>query len=101
MNKLLEEVIANIVGWIAGLVSIDFLDYFFIQKSWKNVWGAFSKRTAVDANTYSLLEWILTALIGFIVMIIVNRLVRKRLVGLMFSRKATKDIVENQTSSNE
>ncbi len=82
MNKLFEEATSNIVGWIAGLLSIDFLDYFFIQKSWKNVWGVFSKRTAVDAQTYSFLEWLITALIGFIVMFLVNRLVRRKLIGL-------------------
>ncbi len=77
MIKLLEETISNIIGWIAGLLSIDILDYFFIQKSWKNVWGIFSKRTVVNAETYSLLEWLLTAFIGFLVMVFVNMLVKK------------------------
>ncbi len=86
MIKLLEETVSNVIGWIAGLLSIDILDYFFIQKSWKNVWGVFSKRTVVDAETYSFLEWLLTALLGFLVMVLVNRLVRAKLVGLLFKK---------------
>ncbi len=86
MIKLLEETISNIIGWIAGLLSIDILDYFFIQKSWKNFWGVFSKRTVVDTETYSFLEWLLTAFIGFMVMVIVNMLVRKKLVNLFIKK---------------
>ncbi len=87
MNKFFEEAISNGIGWLAGLLSIDILDYFFIQKSWKNVWGIFSKRTVVNAETYSFLEWALTAVLGFIVMLLVNRLVRRRLLGLVFKNK--------------
>ncbi len=94
MNKLIEETVANVVGWVAGLLSIDILDYFFIQKSWKNVWGVFSKRTVVNAETYSFLEWVLTAFLGFVVMVLVNRLVRHKLLGLIFKKNKP---VENKT----
>ncbi len=97
INKLIEEVVANGIGWISGLLSIDVLDYFFIKKSWKNAWGIFSHRTAVNAETYSFLEWILTAAIGFVVMVLVNKLVRKKLLGNIFKKESDREQNEEQS----
>lgn len=101
VNRIFEEVIANGIGWIAGLLSIDLLDLFFIQKSWKNAWGIFSKRTALDATTFSFLEWTLTAIIGFIVMLIVNKFVRSRIFKKRRTDSNTEEIqTETQLNSN-
>ncbi len=89
IEKLIEEIISNGAGWIAGIVSIDLLDLFFIQKSWKNAWGIFSKKTVVDAQTYSFLEWATTALIGFIVMLLVNRIVRNKFLAKILKKNKT------------
>ncbi len=98
IDKMIEEVVANGIGWISGLLSIDVLDFFFIQKSWKNAWGIFSKRTVVDAETYSFLEWVLTAAIGLAVMLLVNRLVRDKLLGKIFKKDASQNL---ETSTSE
>jgi len=78
-NTIVEEVIANGIGWIAGLASVDLLGEFFIVKKWYNLGGIFSKRTAIDSDTFSFLEWTLTAVIGFVVMIVINKFIRKKL----------------------
>ena len=80
IKTVFEEVIANGIGWVAGLLSVDLLDLFFIKKSIWNLGGLFSKKAAVSGTTFSLLEWVLTAVIGFVVMLIVNKFVRKKLI---------------------
>ena len=79
LNTIIEEIIANGIGWIAGLASVDLLGEFFIVKKWYNLGGIFSKKTAIDSDTFSFLEWTLTAIIGFIVMIVINKFIRKKL----------------------
>lgn len=74
-RTITEELIANAIGWIAGLLSVDLLSYFFAVKSWKNAWGLFSRKATVSAETFSFLEWIVTAIVGFIVLFVVNRYV--------------------------
>lgn len=79
VNTIIEEVIANGIGWVAGLLSIDLLKLFFIERKFTNAWGIFSKKTAVSGATFSFMEWTLTAIIGFAVMLIVNSYIRKKL----------------------
>ncbi|MDF1546449.1 MAG: hypothetical protein P1P88_01415 [Bacteroidales bacterium] len=79
INTVVEEIIANGIGWVAGLLSIDLLKLFFIERKFTNAWGLFSKKTAVSGATFSFMEWTLTAIIGFAVMIIVNSYIRKKL----------------------
>ncbi len=77
MKKFIEELIANGIGWIAGLLSVDLLSHFFAVRSWKNAWGLFSRKATVNQETFEIMEWVLTALVGFIVLITVNKIVRK------------------------
>jgi hypothetical protein len=85
IGSVFEEIIANGIGWIAGLLSIDILKMFLIEKKWFNAWGLFSKKAAVSSTTFSFLEWILTAVIGFLVMLIINVAIRK----IIFRKKDT------------
>lgn len=77
VGSLIEEILANGIGWVAGLLSVDVLKLFFIERKWSNAWGLFSKKTAVNSSTFNILEWILTAIIGFLVMWMINVLIRK------------------------
>jgi hypothetical protein len=77
VHRIFEEIFANAIGWIAGLISVDLLKLFFIEKKWINAWGIFSKKTAVNSTTFSFLEWTLTAVIGFMVMYAVSFLTKK------------------------
>lgn len=76
-NTIIQEIVANGIGWIAGLLSANLLSYIFVAKKWWNLGGKLSKKAAIDANTLNILEWISTAVIGFIVLTLVNRLVKK------------------------
>jgi hypothetical protein len=99
LNTVWIELISNGIGWIAGLLAADLVSLFFIKKKWSNLWGAFSKKNAVDADTYGALEWIVAALIGFAVLIIVNKILVPRLlnpvlVKLRKRKNEQKDIEE-------
>ena len=80
-RTITQEIIANIIGWIAGLFSIKIISMFFVVRSWKNAWGLFSRKTTVSSATYEVMEFLVTAIIGFIVLIVVNRLVGKFLLN--------------------
>lgn len=77
-KTIVEEVIANGIGWVAGLLSINLLDNFFIEHRWWQVWHIFSGKTRIAPALFSFLEWTLTAIIGFTVMILVNKFVRNK-----------------------
>lgn len=76
-KTLWEEILSNVIGWLGGLFSVDLLSEFFAVRSWKNAWGLFSRKKTVSAETFEFMEWILTAIVGFVVLILINRLVRK------------------------
>lgn len=73
LTVIVQEFIGNGIGWIAGLVAADLLSHFFVAKKWWNLGGRLSKKAALDANTLGVVEWIATAVIGFIVLLIVNK----------------------------
>ncbi len=77
VKTLFEEILSNAAGWVAGLLSVNLLSYFFSVRSWKNAWGLFSGKPTVSSETFDLLEWIITAVVGFFVLIVVNRLISK------------------------
>ncbi len=74
-KTITQELIANGIGWVAGLLSVELLSTFFAVRSWKNAWGLFSHKTTVSADTFNFLEWLVTAVVGFVVLFVVNRLV--------------------------
>ncbi|MBN1252268.1 MAG: hypothetical protein JXR51_10130 [Bacteroidales bacterium] len=76
-KTIIEEILSNGIGWIAGLLSVDLLSHFFAVRSWKNGWGLFSRKTMIDADTFNILEWVLTAILGFIVLVGINRIVKR------------------------
>ena len=93
-----EELISNAIGWIAGLVSVDLLSHFFAVRSWKNGWGLFSRKTMIDADTFSIIEWSITAIFGFIVLYSVNKFIMKRLLNKIDNKDEAK--TEDMTNSN-
>ena len=96
-KTLFQEIISNGIGWIAGLLSVDLLSHFFAVRSWKNGWGLFSRKTMIDADTFNIIEWILTAILGFVVLFTVNKLIVKR----MFKKEEAKRAKETQNTEFE
>ncbi len=85
--KIAEEIIGNGIGWVSGLWTTDIVSYFFVKKRLLNAWGLLAfKREAVSKDTFYMLEWITAAIIGFIILMLVNRFIGKPL-SKRFSEK--------------
>lgn len=76
---LLDKIFGTFTGFVIGLWAASLVKYFFATRSLKNLWGLASKKTVVDKQTYSILEWAASILIGYIVFEVVVRIIRKRL----------------------
>ena len=100
-KKLVQEIISNGIGWIAGLLSVDLLNNFFAVRSWKNGWGLFSRKTMIDADTFNIIEWVLTAILGFVVLFTVNKLIVKRILKKEREKENENEIEEIQEIDTE
>ncbi len=90
-RTLTQEILANVIGWVAGLFSVKIVSMFFIVRSWKNAWGLFSGKTTVSSATFEVLEFLVTAVIGFIVLLAANRLVGRWLLKRVKNKKITQE----------
>jgi len=90
LNSLKEYFINDIfgtgIGWLAGLISVKLMSNFFEQKNWSNIWGFWSDKIILEKQTYEVSEKIITIIAGFIVMNIVNTLIKT-----IFSNKKHKN----------
>jgi len=87
-----EELLANGVGWITGLVAANLVSYFFAARSWKNLWGIASAKMVVDKHTFNILEWLTAALVGYIVLVLVNRVIGKWLLNSIFDNNENEEM---------
>lgn len=76
---LFDKITGTFTGFVIGLWAARLVAHFFATRSIKNLWGIASRKTVVDKQTYSILEWAASVLIGYIVFEIVVRVIRKRL----------------------
>ena len=75
---LYNNFLGNFLGFIIGLSSTKLVAYFFATRSIKNLWGLTSRKTLVDKQTFSILEWTISILIGFIVFEIFSKGLKKK-----------------------
>lgn len=73
---LLEEILGEAIGYLAGLWAYFLVSSFFVERKIGNLWGLFSKKTKVSKDEFSWLTFIAAFIIGLTVMILVKRLVR-------------------------
>ena len=64
--------LGNFLGFIVGMASTKLVSNFFATKSIKNLWGLTTKKTIVDKQTFTVLEWSISILIGFVVFEIIS-----------------------------
>ncbi len=65
------------VGYLAGLWASSLVSRFFVKKGLVNLWGLTAKKEAIKKDDYGWLLFIASYLIGLIVMIGINYLMRK------------------------
>jgi hypothetical protein len=76
---LFDKITGTFTGFVVGLWAASLVSHFFATKSIKNLWGLASKKTIVDKQTYNILEWTASVLIGYIVFEVVIRIIKKKL----------------------
>lgn len=81
MSKFLQfaagEVTNLAVGYLAGLSASMLVSKFFVKKGLVNLWGLAAKKEALNKDDYSWLLFIASYLIGLMVMVGVNYLMKK------------------------
>ena len=65
------------IGWIFGLISVQLVLLFFEEKGIMNLWGFWSDKMVVEESTLSVIEWLTSAVIGYVVMQQVNKVISK------------------------
>lgn len=73
----------NFIGFAIGMASTRLVAHFFTTRSIKNLWGLTAKRTVVDKQTFSFMEWAISIIIGFLVFEIISKWVKKKMNPLM------------------
>ena len=99
---LYNNFLGNFLGFIIGMASTRLVSHFFATKSIKNLWGLTTRKTLVDKQTFSTLEWTISILIGFIVFEIISKGVKKKMDEMMPSWKIMiKNLVQGNRLSNQ
>lgn len=73
----------NFIGFAIGMASTSLVKHFFTTRSIKNLWGLTARKTVVDKQTFSFMEWAISIIIGFIVFEIISKWVKKKMNPLM------------------
>ena len=84
---LYNNFLGNFLGFIIGLASTKLVAHFFATRSIRNLWGLTAKKTLIDKQTFTILEWSISILIGFIVFEIISKGLKKKLEDQMPSFK--------------
>ncbi|MEO6038086.1 MAG: hypothetical protein ABIQ93_06705 [Saprospiraceae bacterium] len=77
INFVAGEVTNLAVGYLAGLSASMLVSEFFVRKKLGNLWGLAAKREAVSRDDYEWLMFVGSYVIGLLVMVTVNYLMKK------------------------
>lgn len=77
INFIAGEALNLSVGYLAGLSASNLVSRFFVKKGLVNMWGLAAKREAVGKDDYEWLMFGASYLIGLLVMVSVNYLMKK------------------------
>jgi hypothetical protein len=69
----------NFLGFAIGMASTRLVAHFFTTRSIKNLWGLTAKKTVVDKQTFSGMEWMISIIIGFLVFEIISKWVKRKM----------------------
>lgn len=69
----------NFLGFAIGMASTRLVKHFFTTRSIKNLWGITAKKTVVDKQTFSAMEWMISIIIGFLVFEIISKWVQQKM----------------------
>lgn len=90
IEYLYNHFIGNFLGFVIGMASARLVSHYFTTRSIKNLWGLTARKTVVDKQTFSMMEWALSILIGFIVFELISKWVKKKTDTLLPRYKLTR-----------
>ena len=68
--------------------------HFFTTRSIKNLWGLTAKKTVVDKQTFSFMEWMISIIIGFLVFEIISKWAKQQMDKILPKYKLTRWLAE-------
>lgn len=80
LTYLYDQMTGNFMGFVIGVSATGLVSRFFETRSIKNLWGLSAKKTVVDKETFSNLEWVVSIVIGFVVFEIFIKVIKESLV---------------------
>jgi hypothetical protein len=96
LEYLFTSFTGNFLGFAIGMASTRLVSHYYTTKSIKNLWGLTAKKTVIDKQTFSALEWMVSIAIGFIVFEIISKWIKKKMQEIPSKYK----FWENDTNSN-
>ncbi|MGZ5134133.1 MAG: hypothetical protein ACXWCG_03240 [Flavitalea sp.] len=84
---LYNKFLGNFLGFIIGIASTKLVAHYFATRSIRNLWGLTTRKTLLDKQTFSILEWSISIVIGFIVFEIISKGLKKKMEVQMPSVK--------------
>jgi hypothetical protein len=87
IEYLYNNFTGNFLGFVIGMASARLISHFFTTRSIKNLWGLTARKTVVDKQTFTGLEWMVSVIIGFIVFEIISKWVKKKTDELLLRYK--------------
>jgi hypothetical protein len=79
-NYLTDQFIGTFTGFVIGIWASSLVSHFFATRGLKNLWGLTAKKTVVDKNTFTMLEWLASALVGYLVFEIAVRFIKSQVL---------------------
>lgn len=79
LRYLYDQLTGNFMGFLVGMSATGLVSQFFATRSIRNLWGLTSRKTVIDKDTYAMLEWIISIVIGFIVFEVMTKVVKEKL----------------------
>jgi len=101
VEYLYSNFTGNFLGFAIGMASARLVSHFFTTRSIKNLWGITARKTVVDKQTFSAMEWMISIIIGFIVFEIISKWVKKKMDELLPKYKLTQWLVETEKETSE
>src|ERR1700730_19060557 len=81
---LSDQFIGSFTGFLIGIWATRLVSHFFATRSIKNLWGLTANKTLVNKQTYNLMQWLASVIVGYLVFEIVFRVIQNQL-GPRFS----------------
>jgi hypothetical protein len=72
-----DSLTGSFMGFLIGTSTAGLVSHFFATRSIHNLWGLTSRKTLLDKNTYSMVEWFVSVMIGFLVFEIISKYLKR------------------------